>query len=61
MHAPQKIDLEVRGIDGEELGCEPSRADSDRQKAAAVAPSSLACTATLAEIKPEAFWLKNEN
>ena len=25
------------------------------------APCTLACTATLAESKPEAFWLKNEN
>ena len=24
-------------------------------------PCTLACTATLAEMKPEAFWLKNEN
>ena len=36
--ATQDIDLEVRSVDGEELGCEPSRADSDRQKAAAGAP-----------------------
>ena len=36
--ATQIIDLEVRSADGEELGCEPSRADSDRQKAAAGAP-----------------------
>ena len=37
--ATQIIDLEVRSADGEELGCEPSRADSDnRHKAAAGAP-----------------------
>ena len=37
--ATQIIDLEVRSADGEELGCEPSRADSDnRHKAADGAP-----------------------
>ena len=36
--ATQDIDLEVRSVDGEELGCEPSRADSDRQKATAGPP-----------------------
>ena len=39
--ATQIIDLEVRSADGEELGCEPSQADSDtdnRHKAADGAP-----------------------
>ena len=37
--ATQIIDLEVRSADGEELGCEPSRADSDNtHKAAGGAP-----------------------
>ena len=46
---------DVQSIDGEELDCEPARAGSDGQKAAAVALWSLVCTATLAEMKPEAF------
>ena len=33
--ATQIIDLEVRSADGEELGCEPSRADSDDRHTAA--------------------------
>ena len=33
--ATQIIDLEVRSADGEELGCEPSRADSDNRHTAA--------------------------
>ena len=54
--ATQIIDLEVRSADGEELGCEPSRADSDdRHTAADGAPSALPCTSTLAATKPEAF------
>ena len=53
--APQDIDVEVQSVDGEELDGEPARAASDRQKAAAVAPWSLVCTATLAETKPETF------
>ena len=39
--ATQIIDLEARSADGEELGCEPSQADSDtdnRHKAADGAP-----------------------
>ena len=52
--ATQIIDLEVQSADGEELDCEHARAGSDGQKAAAVAPWSLVCTATLAEMKPEA-------
>ena len=55
--ATQIIDLEARSADGEELGCEPSQADSDtdnRHKAADGAPSPLACTATHARTKPEA-------
>ena len=33
--ATQITDLEVRSADGEELGCEPSRADSDNRHTAA--------------------------
>ena len=39
----------------------PARAGSHRQKAAAVAPWYLVCTAALAESKPEAFWIKSES
>ena len=53
--ATQIRDLEARSPDGEELGGEPSRADSDdRHTAADGAPSPLAYTATLAATKPEA-------
>ena len=48
------MDVDVQIVHGEELDCEPARAGSDGQNAAAVAPWSLVCTATLAEMKPEA-------
>ena len=61
MFVPQDIDVEVQSVDGEELDCEPARAGSDGQKAAAVAPWSLVCTATLAEMKPKASQRKIGN
>ena len=44
--ATQIIDLEVRSAHGEELGCEPSRADSDDRHTAQPMGLPDACTAT---------------